>query len=170
MKQIGIALTFLGIFALFMTIGYAIKANYQYEKQIKSHWELSDKASTISQKSAEVDIFVAQLEQSNLQGTYDAIVFPTPDNSFDNNFIALKSLQSRLHQIDTMDANSFQYNTAIQQITEQEQGGACAMLNIFKGCWYKEHYILLWDWIAKLQVILTITIIVAGIGICASET
>jgi hypothetical protein len=138
MKQIGIALTFLGIFALFMTIGYAIKANYQYEKQIKSHWELSDKASTISQKSAEVDI--------------------------------LKSLQSRLHQIDTMDANSFQYNTAIQQITEQEQGGACAMLNIFKGCWYKEHYILLWDWIAKLQVILTITIIVAGIGICASET
>lgn len=43
-----------------------------------------------------------------------------------------------------MDANSFQYNTAIQQITQQEQGEAIDMLSVFQGCWYKENYILLW--------------------------
>lgn len=62
-----------------------------------------------------------------------------------------------------MDANFFQYNTAIQQITQQEQGEAIDMLSVFQGCWYKENYILLWDWIGCTQIIFSIIILAFGI-------
>jgi nitrogen fixation/metabolism regulation signal transduction histidine kinase len=161
-KTIGIIITMISIIWLVTTIVSAVIASYEYDKTISSYWELSDKASTVTQKSLQVDKYVLALKNSGLQGQHDALIFNTPDNSFDENFTALLTLQSRLHQIDTMDANSFQYNTAIQQITEQEQGQAYAMLNVFQGCWYKEHYLLLWDWIAWIQILTTIGLIITG--------
>lgn len=169
-KTIAIIITMISIIWLVTTIVSAVIANYEYDKTISSYWELSDKASTITQKSLQIDKYVIALENSHLWGQYDAIVFKTPDNSFDENFIALQTLQSRLHQIDTIDANSFQYNTAIQQITEQEQGEACAMLSVFKGCWYKTHYLFLWDWIATIQVILTLLIMTIATAIWVHES
>lgn len=169
-KTIAIIITMISIIWLVTTIVSAVIANYKYDRTISSYWKLSDKASTVTQKSLQVDKYVIALENSHLRGQYDAIIFKTPDNSFDENFTALLTLQSRLHQIDTMDVNSFQYNTAIQQITEQEQGEACAMLSVFKGCWYKTHYLFLWDWIATTQVILTLLIMTIATAIWVNES
>jgi hypothetical protein len=126
---------------------FAIKASYQYEAIIESMWSLADKSSTIPAKAQYVDRFVDALDQQGFGGKYNAIIFPTPDNSYDQNYAALKTLQSRLHEIATMDITSFQYQTAIQQITAQEQGEAHKMLNVFEGVWRKEHYPFLWNWI-----------------------
>lgn len=126
---------------------FEIKSYYEYQNQYQSYWELADKSSTIEDKSLYVDKFVEVLENSGLQGSYNAVIYPTPTNSYDNNIKALKSLQSRLKEIKTMDVKSFEYQTAIQQITAQEQGEASAMLNVLSGCWMKVHYFFLWDWI-----------------------
>jgi hypothetical protein len=127
-----------------------IMSTYQYERDIESYWSLAEKSSTIKQKAIYVDKFVMSLESSGLVGTYDAIFLETPDNSFDKNLEQLKTLQTRLYDIDTMDVQSFAYNTAIEQITAQEQGEAKKMLRIFEGCWNKAYYWYLWGWISTL--------------------
>jgi len=124
-----------------------ILAAYQYERTIGSYWHLSDKASTLVQKSAYLDKYVEALEHSGLAGTNNALFLWTPNNNFDQNMIALKSLQGRMHQIQNMDEQSFAYQTAIQQITAQEQGEGYQLTGTFEGCWYLEHRPYLWGWI-----------------------
>jgi hypothetical protein len=145
---------------LLVDIGCTIKANYEYEKKIESYWALADKASSIPKKLEGIDKFVIALDNAGMKGEYNALILSTPNNSFDANFDALKSLQTRMHEIEHMDVNSFQYQTALSQITEQEQGQAHAMLSVFKGTYWKAHYILLWDWIGTINWILCI----GGIG------
>lgn len=128
-----------------------VRSGYEYEREIHSYWSLADKSSTISAKAAYLDKFVVVLEQQGLSGQYNAILFPTPDNSFDLNLQALKTLQGRLHEIQQMNVTSFEYQTAIQQITAQEQGEAKVMLDVFEGAWYKQRHFLLWDWIQMTQ-------------------
>jgi uncharacterized membrane protein len=53
-----------------------------------------------------------------------------------------------------MDVSSFEYQTAIQQITDQEQGGASPMLSVFEGIWWKTNYFLLWDWVGAVFVVI----------------
>lgn len=146
----------------------AIYSNYRYERDIASYWNLADKSSTISQKAEYMDKFVTALETSGLRGRYNALIMQTPDNSFDSNLVALKTLQSRLHQIQTMDLSSFEYQTAIQQITAQEQGEAGRMLDVFRGVWYQEHYFMLWDWVGGIQIgimlVAMIIIVIIWIG------
>jgi hypothetical protein len=84
-------------------------------------------------------------------------------NSFDMNFDALKTLQVRLHEIEKMDITSFQYQTAIQQITSQEQGDAMSMLTVFEGTWFKENHFLLWGWVCSTLVIILIVLFFVGI-------
>jgi hypothetical protein len=120
-------------------------ADYQYELGYYSYWSLADKASTLEQKTEYIDQFETALENSGLQGTHDALFLDTPDNGFDNNLAALKSLQRRLHETAKMDVNSFAYQQAISQITSQEQGEAKEMLAVFNGCWYKVHHYYLWN-------------------------
>ncbi len=141
-----------------------VRGEYAYEASIASYWSLADKSSTITQKSQYVDKFVEALERQGLQGKYNAIIYPTPDNSFDRNMEALKSLQGRLREIQTMNPASFEYQTAMQQITGQEQGEAKAMLNVFEGVWWKEHHLALWDWVYVLQVLSLF--VLGGIGGC----
>ena len=145
MKTTGVILIIVGIGLLGGLIVDSVYANYQYKNQFTSFWELSDKSSTITQKSEYLDKFVSALKDSGLQGSNDSLFFPTPTRSFDQNFIALKSLQSRMHSIIGMDENSFQYQTAMEQITAQEQGQAGDMLDVFGGCWFKVHHYFLWN-------------------------
>ena len=142
-------------------IGSAVVASWRYENTISAPWELADKASTIPQKAKLIDRFVANLKASGLQGQYNAVWLKTPNNSFDANLEQLETLQVRLHEIEKMDVTSFQYQTAIQQITAQEQGEAKNMLSIFEGTWYKAHYLCLWDWVCAILVVL---LVVAGIA------
>ena len=73
-----------------------INANWHYQNDYLNNWSLADKASTIAQKSEYVDKFVGALEKSGLQGTNANLIWQTQNSSFDQNFIALKSLQTRL--------------------------------------------------------------------------
>ena len=62
-----------------------------------------------------------------------------------------------------MNVASFEYQTAIQQITAQEQGEAQAMLEVFSGIWWKNNYIFLWEWVAVLEVVFCIFLIALGL-------
>ncbi len=165
MKIFGIILVVVSTIFLGTDIYNGIVSNYEYERDYLSYWNLSDKASTINKKIEGIDKFVNVLENSKLQGTYNAIWMNTADNSFDNNLLALKSLQLRLHEIEGMDITSFQYQTAIQQITQQEQGEAVNMLSVFRGCWGKEYYPSIWDWIGAIQIAFFIITFISGIFI-----
>ena len=145
------------------SIATAISANYEYERTIEAHWNLADKASTITAKAEKIDAFVKALDESGLHGQHNAAVFPTPDNAFDENFAALKTLQGRLHDIEKMDVKSFEYQTAIQQVTAQEQGEAKAMLAVFEGCWWKEHHPFLWNWWSALYILGLIIALLAAL-------
>jgi len=163
MKITGIIITFISLFMLGLDTYNGIISNYKYEKEYSSYWDLADKASTIPKKLEGIDKFVTNLENSGLQGKYNALYLQTANNSFDKNFEAIKSLQLRLHEIAGMDITSFQYNTAIEQITKQEQGEeAKETLQVFRGIWGKEYYFWLWDWIGLIQVLFFIITFIAG--------
>lgn len=162
MRTFGIALTIISSILLILNIAFGVIGSYKYEKEISSYWELADKASTIPKKAEYIDEFVKNIELYNFKDKYNAIILTTPNNSFNLNYEALKSLQLRLHEISSMDVTSFQYQTAIQQITQQEQGEAEEMLKVFKGIWWKDHYFMLWNWIGYLQFILVCAGIIVG--------
>ena len=143
----------LGIVWLIILITISVVANYQYNNKILSYWNLSVKASTLAQKSDYLNQFVSALQAADLGGN-NALFLKTPDNSYDQNFVTLQSLQSRLQQIQAMDPSSFQYNQAIQQITAQEQDGADQMLSVFNGIWLLKNYPMEWQWIYFIGIML----------------
>jgi hypothetical protein len=82
-----------------------------------------------------------------------------PSNSFNYNLTALKSLRDRLNQIRGMDPNSFQYQTAIHQITEQEANSTSMV--IIENCWQKANHYSYFNWIiclffAVIQVVMVL--------------
>ena len=154
----GITILAVTLILIVMLIIIAISANWHYQNDYLAYWNLAEKASTISQKSDYIDKFVSVLEKSGLQGTNANLIWSTRDSSFDENFKALKSLQSRLDDIKTMDINSFAYQTAIQQITAQEQGEAQNMLNVIEACWFRINYYYLWNPLIAYGMILILII------------
>lgn len=169
MKSLGVITLFLSIVLFGAFIATNVWADYSYKNNVLSNWSLADKASTITQKSEYVDKFVDALQAQQLNGCYDAMFLKTPDNSYDQNFIALQSLQTRLHDIQGMDPNSFQYQSAIQQITAQEQGQADDMLGVFSNCYQKVHYYWLWNPILGVVWFFgSIALIVLGIFMIAA--
>jgi len=149
---------------------FYIKADYEYSKEYESYWDLSVKASSLSKKIEGIDKFVGQLEKSGLQGKHNALFLETPNNSFDENFQALKSLQIRLHEIEHMNIKSFEYQTALQQITQQEQNEADGMLHVFSGVWCKDNYFFLWDWIGITQILGFVILSIIGVTIWIEES
>lgn len=153
MKVAAILLTIgLALWAV-VGLGVAVYADFEYTRDVQSYWELADKASTLKQKAEYVTQFAQAVDSAGLAGTHNALFLKTPDNSFDANRRALASLQGRLEEIMGMDTKSFEYQQAILQITQQEQGEAQRMLKVLEGCWFKEHYRLWWDWIGLLHVL-----------------
>ncbi len=145
MKYLGIALLVGSFVSTCVFIGSIVHAEYQWNVQYGSLWDLGVKASTIEQKSQYVDKFIQALQTSNLAGTHDAIFLDTPSNGFDENMFALKSLGDRMHSISEMSESSFEYQAAIQQITAQEQDEATDMLIVLKNSWFKVHHYFLWN-------------------------
>jgi hypothetical protein len=121
-------------------IGLTYKGSYEYAVSIGAHWEMADRSSTIQAKSAHLDKFVEALERQGLDGACNALFLCKPEDSFDQNLLAVKTLQARLHEIAQMNVASFEYQIAIQQITEQEQGEARAMTSTFEDIWWKQNY------------------------------
>lgn len=146
-----------------------ILSDYKQEKQYGQYWALADKSSTIPAKQKYLRQFVDSLRGGYANGqfaSYDAVWLQTPNNSFESNLKALETLADRLDQIQAMDVTSFQYNTAIEQITKQEQGEASAMLRVFGGCYELANYPIVWEWIGGLILTTWILLLFAG-GITA---
>jgi len=163
MRKIGMLMTITTGILIALNVIFGVKSDYEYNRDIGSYWSLSDKASTVEKKSEYLDLYVKALEKSDLLGSHNAIILKTPDNLFDNNLIALRSLQQRMHDIVKMDVVSFEYQTAMQQITGQEQGEADEMVSLFRSVWYKNNYFLLWNWIAYIQITLLLVLCTLGI-------
>ena len=159
MKKTGIALIIIGFLFAVSRGAYRMYSVYEYKNTIGSNWTLADRASTISRKYEYIYNFVKAFEEQGLSGEYDAIFLKTPNESFNENFKALKSLQFRLKEIQGMNPNSFEYQTALHQITEQEQGQANNMLDVLSGCWQKKNYYTLWNPI----LIFTFTLLQIGL-------
>ena len=163
MRKQGILLITISVISIIAMIIFGVLGNYEYERDYLSYWNLAEKSSTIQQKSMYMDKFVESFKGKGFESSYNALVLKTPDNSFDKNFEALQSLKSRLDEIQKMNVTSFEYQTAIQQITAQEQGEAQAMLNVFSGIWWQKKCILLWDWVAAVCVFSALFVLLAGI-------
>jgi hypothetical protein len=168
MKTIGAILVTLGVLFTRFWIYQAVVSEYNYTSKDLSYWNLADKASTIDQKSTYIDEFVTALQSSGFAGMNSKLFFPTPDSSCDSNMTTLETLQSRLHDIKTMDENSFQYQSAIQQITAQEQGQADDMLNVLQSCYMRANYPLLWNPLLGLAAfVILLVVFVLGGGLIA---
>lgn len=147
----GIILIVLGVLLLANQIRVSILSDYNYEKNYTQLWELADKSSTIPAKEKYIVTFVETLKHGKSEGQFadnDAIWLKTPNNNFDANLAAVETLAQRLKEIQTMDPKTFEYNTAIQQITAQEQGQASHLMSVFKGCYLLQNYPIVWgvDW------------------------
>jgi hypothetical protein len=86
----------------------------------------------------------------------------TPDNSFETNYEAVISLRDRLQDISKMNETDFAYQTAIQQITAQEQGEAQQLLTELHGCYILQSYPYLWNWYTVICTTILIMIGLAG--------
>jgi hypothetical protein len=134
---------FLGLLGLHVI--QEIYTNYQCNRDLLSYWKLSAKASTLQQKSLYLDEFVNNLEAAHLSGN-NALILKTPDNSYEQNMTTLKSLQSRMEEIKSMNVKSFEYQQAMYQISAQEQGGVNGVGDLI-GVWYLRRHPTVWGWI-----------------------
>ena len=156
---------FILLLSFFVLGMYQIKqkvvGDYQYEKNYGQYWELSDKSSTITAKQEYIVEFQNALMNGKTNGAFaefNAVFLQTQNNNFDANLKALETLSQRLTEIQEMDPSSFEYNTAIQQITQQEQGEASKMLDVFHGCFMLQNYMIAWGWVAGITVVSLIII------------
>lgn len=165
MKTLGLIMFIVGAFLAVVQIKNVILREYNYEKKYTQAWELADKSSTIPAKQKYIQEFLTALQTGKERGdfaSHDAMFLKTPNNSFDANLKALQTLAERLTQIQSMNPSSFEYNTAIQQITAQEQGLANEMLGVFKGCYTLNNYFFIWDWVGVIILLVTAVLIIVG--------
>jgi len=164
---LGIAAVLCSIIAVFMAgcqIQQNVVSKYQFEKAYGYAWSLADKSSTIEAKAKYIAEFVEKLESNKADfSANNAVWLKTPDNSFDMNLAALKTLNGRLHEIMTMDVKSFEYQTAISQITAQEQGEAHQLINVVFGCWVMACHPIVWEWFELLWMALWVIMLVAAV-------
>jgi hypothetical protein len=160
----------IGVIVLIGSIVFAVSrglfhvyVHKTYMNEIGSNWELSERASTIAQKSEYLNKFVSALEKCKLDGVHNALFYPNDANDFTQNMKALKSLQKRLQDISVMDENSFAYQTAIQQITSQEQGEAKELLDNLESCWQKQNYYTSWNHLIIISLLIA-QILLALVG------
>lgn len=151
----------LSILWLALVIGLVVSGEYRLSKKCMSYWNLADKASTLDAKSEYINQFVKSLDAHDFS-EYNAIWLKTPNNSFERNVSAVKTLQARLLKIKTLDENSFAYQTAIQQITAQEQGEAKEMLIVISGCWWMKNCFIMWNWFGYVFWSILFTLLIAG--------
>jgi hypothetical protein len=167
---VGILIVLTGIGGIIYMIGQTVYADYIFEKNYMYAWNLSDKASTIEAKAKYINEFVTCIESNRSEFASHAVVFlKTPNNSFNCNLDAIKTLRDRLETIKTMKENSFEYQSAIQQITAQEQGQAHELISIFESCYILQSFPMIWEWKGFLWFIGFITLICVGIGVVRSS-
>ncbi len=151
---------------IFLIASY-VTHDYQWNNKYLYAWDLGVKQSTLAGKSQYISEFTDTIKEHRADfAEYNAIFLKTPNNSFEKNLEALNTLCIRMKEIQEMDPTSFQYNTAIEQITRQEQDEAIDMIMVFKGCWFLKHCIYLWRWVTGVVVVFSILMftVVGAVG------
>lgn len=162
-KIFGFILIFVGLIISIAVIINLTLADYNYEKDYGSYWELADRSSTLTAKEEYITQYVNELsEHKNDFSDYNAVFLKTPQNSFEYNFKAIVTLRDRLVVIQSMNETSFEYQTAIQQITGQEQGEAQNMISVIEGCYVLENYSMAWLWFMALWLAASIALMILG--------
>lgn len=161
---LALILTVASLYLIGGTLRSCFVGSYQYENKISYAWSLADKSSTIEAKAAHINVFIANIETHAAEfSDNSALWFKTPDGSFSNNLAAVKTLGQRLKEIKGMNPSSFEYQTAIQQITDQEQGEAHDMLYTLKDCWLKWQFPLAWSCMPPVALISGILMALAAL-------
>jgi maltodextrin utilization protein YvdJ len=154
-------------------VGIAIRGSAiknEYTQSYEKHWQLADKSSTLDVKKAKIGQFVASIEENRGDfADHSAVFFKNDGNSLTANLEALKTLLERLTQIEGMDPKSFEYNTAIQQITQQEQGEAHAMLRVIEWCWGLENHFFFYSALNIVVMIGLVLVFIVTIGIALTD-
>lgn len=154
----------IGVIILIILSIMQFRCRYILERDILSEWALADRSSTIEAKYQHISKFVTNLENNKSNfSSHDALLMKTDANSFEKNLQALQTLSTRLEQIKTMDSKSFEYQTAIQQITAQEQGEAHELLDVIKECWLLHNCVFAWGWICVLSFLTGIGLVFLGL-------
>ena len=162
--KFGITMVVIGVLMLIFQIQQEIVAQYRYEREYGFAWNLADKSSTIQAKADYISQFASLIEcNSGDFASHDAMWLKTPDNSLEANVKALKTLDGRLRDVITMDIKSFEYQIAIQQITQQEQGEADEMIGKIKRCWVKHNHLIAWRWMTAVCMLIWLPFICVGI-------
>jgi hypothetical protein len=150
------------IISIFLGVTHLIY-NYQWENKYQYAWDLGVKQSTIIDKSQYINEFANKLSENKTDFVEHSVIFlKTPNNSFQKNLEALNTLCTRMKEIQGMDPTSFQYNTAIEQITRQEQDEAVEMIGCFRDCWFLEHCFYLYNPIPPVILITCIIMLLTG--------
>lgn len=154
-RTLGVMATIFGLI-LVSYIGFGVKAWGEYESQYGYNWTMAVNSSTLDKKSYYVDKYIQTIEESGeFNGKSAAILVKTPAEAYENNLASLKDLQSRLKEIKSVDIKSFEYQTAIQQITEQIITNENRNTLNIQHMWFINHYFLLSDWLCFFGVIIS---------------
>ena len=62
-----------------------------------------------------------------------------------------------------MNPSSFEYNTAIQQITGQEMGEAHKMIEVFESCYFLASHPSAWNWIGGTLICICLVLVAFGL-------
>jgi len=161
-KTVGIILLVIVILWTGSHIVSMLKDNIRITNTLTGFWSMADKTATIEKKSEYLDKYVDATEKHELNKGNSAVFFKHYDNDMANNYDALRSLQKRLHEIKKMDIQSFAYQTALQQLTQQEWKEATAMTGQFYYKLVNKEFVFTWGWLGWLPW--TIIVIFGVIG------
>lgn len=143
---IGIIMIVLGVvFSAYRFYNRKIVLKTEYDNKIGYEWYMFDESSTIKEKSLHLDKYIHRLENEKMASN-SAYFQARNSTSFKYNIQILKTLGNRLNEIQNMDPNSFEYQTAISQITEQES--TISSPDVMYDLWLKQnHYSYYHEWL-----------------------
>ena len=128
-----------------------IYASYSYDVRMGQYIRLADDSSTAESKLEYLKKF-EEVVSSNIFRNEARYVFKKERLTRDKQLKVLSTLQTRLQDAVEMDPLSFEYQTAMQQITGQEFDHALGEINdIISSCWLRQSgFAVFCLWIAWL--------------------
>lgn len=93
---------------------------YQYQNDVQQYFEKADRSATLKDKAQAFDQYVVALEKENLtQGKSTMWPWPHATSDLGYNFQIVKTLQTRLHEVQNIDPNSYAYADQNRQIIQE---------------------------------------------------
>ena len=162
MKAIGWILVCLSVLIVGASLACGlIYALYSYNVNVSQYVQLADDASTATQKLVYLQKYEEAIHK-HIARNDARFIFTRERWTRDKQLEILATLQTRLQEAAAMNPLSFEYQTAINQITGQEFDHALQDINkIIEDCWFRQSGLAIFClW---FQWILTIPMFVAGI-------